>query len=88
MCLLVIVQILSGRENELQLRGRSGLRQGGLFMRVSRTTFEQVSEMTVPELFERRVAENPEDLAVCSVRGELSFGGWAAQAASAARRLD
>ena len=56
-------------------------------MRTSEFTFDQVSKMTVPELFQHRVAETPDVLAVRSVQGNLTFGGWAAQAASIAHLL-
>jgi acyl-CoA synthetase (AMP-forming)/AMP-acid ligase II len=45
-------------------------------MRTRDTTFEQVSSMTLPELFERRVEETPDALAVRSVQGDMTFGDW------------
>lgn len=45
-------------------------------MRMVDSTFEQVSDMTLPALFERRVEESPDVVAVHSVQGELTFGRW------------
>jgi acyl-CoA synthetase (AMP-forming)/AMP-acid ligase II len=56
-------------------------------MKTRDTTFEQVSRMTVPQLFELRVEESPDALAVRSVQGELSFGRWWAQSMSIAELL-
>ncbi|MCO5316727.1 MAG: acyl--CoA ligase [Solirubrobacterales bacterium] len=46
------------------------------------TPFAAVSEMTVHELFERRVAETPGALAVRSVQGEMTFAEWRERADS------
>lgn len=48
-------------------------------MQLRETNFETVTEMTVPELFSRRVAETPDALAVRSVSGEMTFAGWKAR---------
>jgi acyl-CoA synthetase (AMP-forming)/AMP-acid ligase II len=56
-------------------------------MRTADATFDQVSDMTVPELFERRVEESGDALAVRSVQGELTFSRWLAQSLSLAELL-
>jgi acyl-CoA synthetase (AMP-forming)/AMP-acid ligase II len=49
--------------------------------------FDEAGTMTVPELFERRVEESPDTLAVRSVQGEFSFGRWWVQSLSIADLL-
>lgn len=44
--------------------------------------------MTAPELFELRVAESPDRVAIRSVRGELTFGQWHARSAGVRQVLD
>lgn len=56
-------------------------------MKTAGSTFEQVSNMTVPELFEHRVEESPDALAIHSVQGELTFGRWWSQSMSIAELL-
>jgi acyl-CoA synthetase (AMP-forming)/AMP-acid ligase II len=56
-------------------------------MRTADTTFEQASTMTVPELFDARVAETPSALAMRTVQGQMTFGEWAARSAGLADAL-
>ncbi|MDQ1696732.1 MAG: long-chain acyl-CoA synthetase, partial [Frankiaceae bacterium] len=56
-------------------------------MRTADTTFGEVSTMTLPELFERRVEETPDSLAVHSAQGDMTFAGWWTRALSIADLL-
>lgn len=48
-------------------------------MRTAETTFEQTSAMTVPALFDLRVEESPDAVAIRTVQDELTFGAWASR---------
>lgn len=49
---------------------------------LSESSFDAVSAMSAAELFDRRVQETPDSVAIRTVRGEMTFGEWRQRASS------